>query len=162
MKEVNLNDENYRLVFDKVGFWIDANNNYYLANPTDVEYLRNRYGVKTVSGKVLNQVGEEMHQLWNKRIVPILEVVFKSNYVPCSEKPASTCYWDCAKTPYFGVNILHSDKFIGQHWCIFEQSKEEFVSEMQRYRWPWAVQEIETNLFHFVGDANSNWQILLK
>lgn len=162
VKEVNLKNENYRLVFNKVGFWVDANNNdSYLANPTDVEYYRQKYGVKTVRDENLGAIDNELELLWNKRIIPILDAVLKSDYVPCTEFNG-TSYWECAVTPYFGVNILHADKFIGQHCGIFEQSNEEFKAAMKEDRKPWKVQEIETEKYHFIGDSNSNWQILLK
>ena len=159
MKEVNLKNTNYRLIVGNVGFWIN-NNSHYLANPTDVSYYINKFGTTTVSDKELKKIDTELHQLWSSKIVPILNDVLNSDYIPSSEFKG-TSYWQCAKTPYFGVNVLHSDKFIGQHFGIYELTRLEFESAMVEDRSPWAVQELKTDKYHFVGDANRNWMINL-
>ena len=161
MKEVTLGSGRYRLFFNKVGFWIDAHGKAYLANPTDVSYLSKKHGVKTVNDKKLVHVDEEMSNIWEKKVIPALKAVLKSDYIPCSEFKG-TNYWTCAETPYFGVQILHADKFIGQKCGIFELSKEEFKAAMKADCSPWAVQEIETPKYHFWGNANQDWMIYLK
>lgn len=161
MKEVLLKHPTYRLYLGDVGFWVDVNGQAFLANPTDASYLAANHGTTVChSDDGLEEKNQALSALWRKRVEPILNKVF-SGFAPCSHRPKSAAYWDCAETPYFGVRVLHSDKFVGQYCGVFEQDAETFKRAMNEPRHPWAVTEIITYNYHFVGDANSDWQILL-
>lgn len=161
--KVAVKDCDFTLILGKVAVWLHEGI-YYLANPTDASYLFRECGAEPYTPSE-NDVWalSQYYRVWEKQVRPILDHPIFEKYTPCSEPPVSSKYWDCAKADYFGVEVCHSTHGYVQQYCgVSHMTRDEFITKMNEPSDPWIRVEFETESgARFVGDAGSDWKILI-
>ena len=147
------------LFLGEVGFWL-LNGAAYLANPADVQYYISKFGVEDTP-KDVSMYHKSILSLWKEKVQPIIKTVLSMDYVPCSNVPASSSYADLMAADYFGLQILHSDQYLGQFMGMYTQTRDEFIKELNDPT-EWRVVEIQTKSMHFKGSADRDWRLLIK